>query len=247
MHAAWGAAEMWPTMAPLLLVHSQRTVLTSCNLDAHTRTRADAHTRRRAHAHTRTRAHAHTHAHAHAQAYAHTRTHTCTRKRADVAPARGPHARVVVTVAQLEIAILSVWPWEEFCVRVFNIENEPPKGQPSLLPRMVAMLAPQGYAHMLRIGVDEVFVCTTPCPPATEAAAAASSSGDLSAARVDTTAGGAMPLTQLGLRGSRHEHEHAHEPPSTRRRNRVLNLRAKQHEERRLGRWTQSRRAGQTE
>ena len=104
MHAAWGAAEMWPTMAPLLLVHSQRTVLTSCNLDAQTRTRADAHTRRRAHAHTRTRADAHTHAHAHAQAYAHTRTHTCTRKRADVAPARGPHARVVVTVAQLEIA-----------------------------------------------------------------------------------------------------------------------------------------------
>lgn len=154
---------------------------------------------------------------------------------------------VNIDVEQLEIAILSVWPWEEFCVRVFNIENEPPKGQPSLLPRMVAMLAPQGYAHMLRIGVDEVFVCTTPCPPATEAAAAASSSGDLSAARVDTTAGGAMPLTQLGLRGSRHEHEHAHEPPSTRRRNRVLNLRAKQHEERRLGRWTQSRRAGQTE
>ena len=46
---------MWPTMAPLLLVHSQRTVLTSCNLDAQTRTRADARTRTRAHAQTRTR------------------------------------------------------------------------------------------------------------------------------------------------------------------------------------------------
>lgn len=72
---------------------------------------------------------------------------------------------VNIDVEQQEIAILAAWPFERHCVQVFNIENEPPKGGPSLLPQLSALLAPRGYAHRLRLGVDEVFVRKTPCRP----------------------------------------------------------------------------------
>ena len=71
---------------------------------------------------------------------------------------------VNIDVEQQELAILRTWPFHRFCVRLFNIENEPPKGEPSYLPQMMALLKPHGYAHQLRIGVDEVFTRTTPCP-----------------------------------------------------------------------------------
>ena len=76
---------------------------------------------------------------------------------------------VNIDVEQQELAILRVWPFHRYCVRVFNIENEPPKGEASYLPAMVALLKPHGYTHQLRIGVDEVFVRSTPCPGASSA------------------------------------------------------------------------------
>ena len=71
---------------------------------------------------------------------------------------------VNIDVEQLELAILRVWPWETFCVTLFNIENEPPSGTPSLLPQLNAILLPRGYAHHGRIGVDELYMRTEPCP-----------------------------------------------------------------------------------
>ena len=38
---------------------------------------------------------------------------------------------VNIDVEQLELAILAVWPWDTYCVTLFNIENEPPSGTPS--------------------------------------------------------------------------------------------------------------------
>jgi FkbM family methyltransferase len=70
---------------------------------------------------------------------------------------------VNIDVEQQELAILRVWPFESYCVRVFNIENEPPKGEPSVLPQLLELLEPHGYANRIRIGVDEVFVRTAPC------------------------------------------------------------------------------------
>ena len=70
---------------------------------------------------------------------------------------------VSIDVEQLELPILRVWPYARHCVRVFNIENEPPEGTPSALPQLRALLEPLGYRYQLRIGVDEVFVRTTPC------------------------------------------------------------------------------------
>ena len=65
-----------------------------------------------------------------------------------------------------EVSILKAWPFEGYCVDVFNIENQPPHGEPSILPQLLALLAPHGYEHLLRIGVDEVFRRRTPCPVA---------------------------------------------------------------------------------
>lgn len=70
---------------------------------------------------------------------------------------------VNIDVEQQELAILRVWPFGRYCVNLFNIENEPPNGEPSLLPAMIALLKPHGYAHQMRIGVDEVFLRTEPC------------------------------------------------------------------------------------
>ena len=64
---------------------------------------------------------------------------------------------VNIDVEQLELPILRAWPFHRRCVRVFNIENEPPRGAPSMLPEFKAILEPRGYEHVLRIGVDEVF------------------------------------------------------------------------------------------
>lgn len=71
---------------------------------------------------------------------------------------------VNIDVEQLELAILAVWPWDTYCVTLFNIENEPPSGTPSYLPELNALLAPRGYVHKGRIGVDELFLRSTPCP-----------------------------------------------------------------------------------
>jgi FkbM family methyltransferase len=70
---------------------------------------------------------------------------------------------VSVDVEQLELAILRAWPFDRYCVRLFNVENEPPDGAPSTLPQLKALLEPLGYEHVLRIGVDEVFRRTSPC------------------------------------------------------------------------------------
>ena len=72
---------------------------------------------------------------------------------------------VNIDVEQLELAILRVWPWEAYCVTLFNIENSPPNNGPSLLPELEALLQPRGYTHRGRIGVDELFLRESPCPP----------------------------------------------------------------------------------
>ena len=56
-----------------------------------------------------------------------------------------------------------MWPFERVCVDVFNVENEPPHGEDSILPPLLELLAPQGYHHLVRIGVDEVFRREPPC------------------------------------------------------------------------------------
>ena len=68
-------------------------------------------------------------------------------------------SRVVVQidVEAQEVAILQSWPFDAYCVDVFNVENLPPHGEPSILPQLLQLLAPRGYDHLLRIGVDEVF------------------------------------------------------------------------------------------
>lgn len=83
---------------------------------------------------------------------------------------------VNIDVEQQELAILSVWPWRRYCVGLFNIENEPPKGTPSYLPRLKLLLEPRGYVHVARIGVDEVFRRKAPCTRAEGAAPYTSSS-----------------------------------------------------------------------
>ena len=42
-------------------------------------------------------------------------------------------ARQRVGAAAQELAILRVWPFESVCVDVFNIENQPPHGEASIL------------------------------------------------------------------------------------------------------------------
>ena len=99
-----------------------------------------------------------------------------------------PHAP-----AAQELAILRVWPFERVCVDVFNIENQPPNGESSILRplqvrvrvrglrdwlhahrrppraehpntrRAQELLEPHGYRHLVRIGVDEVFRRQPPC------------------------------------------------------------------------------------
>ena len=83
-------------------------------------------------------------------------------------PRRVPIDYVNIDVEQLEVPILRVWPWEAHCVTLFNIENEPPKGAPSQLPQLKALLEPHGYTHKGRLGVDELFLRNSPCPRAAE-------------------------------------------------------------------------------
>ena len=59
---------------------------------------------------------------------------------------------VNIDVEQLELPILSVWPWDHYCVRLFNVENEPPSGGASSLPQLLELLTPRGYVHRGRIG-----------------------------------------------------------------------------------------------
>ena len=73
---------------------------------------------------------------------------------------------VNVDVESQELAILRVWPFEHVCVDVFNIENQPPNGEPSILRPLQELLEPHGYRHLVRIGVDEVFRRQPPCEPA---------------------------------------------------------------------------------
>ena len=73
---------------------------------------------------------------------------------------------VNVDVESQELAILRVWPFERVCVDVFNIENQPPNGEPSILRPLQELLEPHGYRHLVRIGVDEVFRRQPPCEPA---------------------------------------------------------------------------------
>ena len=62
-----------------------------------------------------------------------------------------------------ELAILRVWPFDRWCVDVFNVENQPPHGEDSILPPLLELLSPHGYRHLVRIGVDEVFQRDPPC------------------------------------------------------------------------------------
>ena len=70
---------------------------------------------------------------------------------------------VNIDVEGAELAVLKVWPFDRYCVDVFNIENEPAHGAPSTLPALRALLEPHGYAHRVRVGVDEIFTRETPC------------------------------------------------------------------------------------
>eukprot|EP00966_Prymnesium_polylepis_P102673 2378404-Prymnesium_polylepis.2 len=60
-----------------------------------------------------------------------------------------PHACAAATAAAAqidveaqEVSILKAWPFEGYCVDVFNVENQPPHGEPSILPQLLALLAP---------------------------------------------------------------------------------------------------------
>ena len=66
------------------------------------------------------------------------------------------------TAARLEY---TPFAWQAYCVTLFNIENSPPNNGPSLLPELEALLQPRGYSHRGRIGVDELFLRESPCPP----------------------------------------------------------------------------------
>ena len=70
---------------------------------------------------------------------------------------------VNIDVEGAELAVLRVWPFDRYCVDVFNIENEPAHGAPSTLPALRALLEPRGYTHRVRVGVDEIFTRETPC------------------------------------------------------------------------------------
>ena len=70
---------------------------------------------------------------------------------------------VNIDVEGAELAVLKVWPFDRYCVDVFNIENEPAHGAPSTLPALRALLEPRGYTHRVRVGVDEIFTRETPC------------------------------------------------------------------------------------
>ena len=70
---------------------------------------------------------------------------------------------VNIDVEGAELAVLKVWPFDRYCVDVFNIENEPAHGAPSTLPALRALLEPRGYVHRVRVGVDEIFTRETPC------------------------------------------------------------------------------------
>jgi len=70
---------------------------------------------------------------------------------------------VNIDVESQELAILATWPFSDYCVSVFNIENQPREGEPSTLSALKQLLTPHGYSHKIRIGVDEVFVRDTLC------------------------------------------------------------------------------------
>jgi len=65
---------------------------------------------------------------------------------------RGVIDFVSLDVEQLELRVLEAWPWGDFCVDSFTVENEPPAGEPSTLPRLRRLLLPRGYEHRARVG-----------------------------------------------------------------------------------------------
>ena len=67
-----------------------------------------------------------------------------------------------VYVYRRELPLLGAWPWEEYCVHVFNIENEPPPTEPSTLPALRALLEPRGYMHRCACVYVYVYVLSEP-------------------------------------------------------------------------------------
>ena len=56
-------------------------------------------------------------------------------------------------VEQQELAILRVWPFHRYCVRVFNIENEPPKGEAKFL------VLYRDKSDTMQAGVPRIHLC----------------------------------------------------------------------------------------
>ena len=117
-------------------------------------------------------------------------------------------------ISAQELAILRVWPFDSYCVDVFNVENQPLPGEPSTLAELKAILAPRGYVHQLRVGVDEIFFRDPPCP----AGSALGTHGEHARGRLSKLRPGAgRHADQRSLRKARRMAEHrvadgAHEP-----------------------------------
>ena len=43
-------------------------------------------------------------------------------------PPRAPRVAPQIDVEAQEVAILKAWPFDAYCVDVFNVENQPPHG-----------------------------------------------------------------------------------------------------------------------
>lgn len=95
---------------------------------------------------------------------------------------------VSIDVEGEELSVITAWPFDQYCVEVFNIEaratarrprsadrpphslplplpraqNSPAHGAPSNLGALESILHPHGYVHQLRIGVDEVRTHAAP-------------------------------------------------------------------------------------
>ena len=107
---------------------------------------------------------------------------------------------VNIDVEGAELAVLKVWPFDRYCVDVFNIENEPAHGAPSTLPALRALLEPHGYAHRVRVGVDEIFTREPAC--ARDAPLRPVSPAEVEAAAVATATARRRPRRQTAARGA---------------------------------------------
>lgn len=71
-----------------------------------------------------------------------------------------------IDVEGAELKIMRQWPFDDWCVSVFTIENNMwCDSQHSFLPDLKRILGPHGYHYRRRMWVDEIFVKKTPCRP----------------------------------------------------------------------------------